>query len=120
MDAEEKNKKLFNEKRNLNRWCIANIILFFVSILFFVIGMSTFKYLINANEYTLGIGMIFFLPVILLFIAGFATLLGIIAFIFEIISIRKIFVGNVNNIFKIFSILELVIYVFFVFFLIIK
>ena len=117
------NSKIIESKNAMileKKWYIVNIILFFVSIIFLKLGINAIKYLVNADEYTLGIGMIFFIPIFVLLFGMFTIGVGITSLVFEIISMKKILTQTINIIFKIIVFLEIGGYIYFIYTLFIK
>lgn len=110
IDNKQENNK--QKEKSINMWYVINIILFISSFLTYKLGSNAFNYLFNMNEYEMGIGMIFLLPIWIFLFGGLMIVLSIASFVFEILSINQI-IKKGNLLFKIINLIEIICYVVF-------
>lgn len=108
------NKTIGKDKKNTNKWYIINLVSFLISFNSLKIGINSYRYLSNMDEYTFGISMIFLVPLFIFLFSIFMLILSITSIIFEGISIKEIIKSNKNIIWKIIGIIEISIYVYYV------
>ena len=90
-------KKKENKKSNLTWWNIINIVCFIIPFIALPIGGELLKALFTMDEYALGIGMIFLIPLYMLVIGIGAIFIGIVSLITTIISMVMIVKDYENN-----------------------
>ena len=73
-----------------NKWKKVHIMCFVSSFILIQLAFNIWNWLINLDEYTLGISMIFLFPLLVVLFCLMLMLLGIVATVFVFISMRNI------------------------------